>query len=1006
MRNSFSSFAFKAFASVFALFVLTLSSVHAAGLGKLTVLSSLGQPLRAEIELTSVAPDEVGTIVVKLASHDAYRKANLEFNPVLQSLRFSVEKRGARQIVRLTSAQALNEPFVGMLLELNSSSGRLTREYTFLLDPADFNKSKPALAAAPYSVQVKPLYKPVATAPAVSAPASATVSDQPAKSSKTSKAEAKAAKAAAAKAADEEKAAAREDRAAAKKEEQAAAKAAKAEKSAAEKEAKLAAKAEKSDVKAEPVAKEKAKRGEKAASDYTIKKGDTLAVIAKKNKPDDVSLEQMLVATYRNNTDAFIGNNMNRLRVGRVLMLPDAEKAGSVTKTEARKEIVAQAVDFASYREKLAGQVAQAAPQQPDAAAQDAGGKITAKVEERPTAAKESKDKLKLSKASAVAGARVGDKAPAGAVSAEEKAAKDKAAADEVARVKELEKNVADLQRVVDLKNQQMAAAQKQAAAQKLAEEQAAAQKLAADQAAAKLAAEQAAAAQKAVASASTASAPVASVPPAGAVASVPAKPPVKKFIPPPPPPPPSFLDEMLDNPVMLGGIGLGVLLIAYVLVRSRRKKSAPLSVGGSMVAENRESPNSLFGSSGGQSVDTNNSIFNSGFTPSASLLDANEVDPVAEADVYIAYGRETQAIEILKEALRSHPERNALRVKLLEIYASQKDVNAFDMLAGELYGLTRGEGEEWVYVAGLGVAIDPTNPLYAGGDMSEELLNRPTSLQGSLTQPTPEHDPEVLLETSRKQESAVMMGDMALPTADQVDHPDMPLDLGGFSAATEEKAPLDFDLPEKAAVAATAESNVLAEAATLNFDLDMPSAKPEVKSEADNMLDFDLGDFSAKKEEPTTDGVSVKEVSAADFDQMLEFKSAPANEAVNQLEAELAAADIELKAVEKVEPFPVVSEFSVGAPQPEAAKAAAPLDFNFGEINLDLPAAASAAPEAKPRSASSSNNIEMDTKIELAAAYLGIGDKEGARELLDEVIQEGSSEQVERAKEALSKIS
>jgi len=212
--------------------------------------------------------------------------------------------------------------------------------------------------------------------------------------------------------------------------------------------------------------------------------------------------------------------------------------------------------------------------------------------------------------------------------------------------------------------------------------------------------------------------------------------------------------------------------------------------------------------------------------------------------------------------------------------------------------------------------------------------------------------------------------------------------------------------LPEKETVAATDEFNAPAEVATLNFDLDMPSAKPEVKPEADNILDFDLGDFSAKKDEPATEDISVKEVSASDFDQMLEFKPAPANEAVDQLEADLAAADLELKAIEKVEPFPVVNEVPVHVPQPEAAKAAAPLDFNFGEISLDLPAAASAASEVKPRPATGDNSIEMDTKIELAAAYLGIGDKEGARELLDEVIQEGSAEQVERAKEAMAKIS
>jgi pilus assembly protein FimV len=115
---------------------LLAGSAYAAGLGKLTVLSALGQPLRAEIELTAVSAEEAQGLVAKLASTDAFRLANIEFNPALLSLHFDVENRGGRQVIRITSTQPLNEPFVDMLLELSWSSGRLVREYTFLLDPA------------------------------------------------------------------------------------------------------------------------------------------------------------------------------------------------------------------------------------------------------------------------------------------------------------------------------------------------------------------------------------------------------------------------------------------------------------------------------------------------------------------------------------------------------------------------------------------------------------------------------------------------------------------------------------------------------------------------------------------------------------------------------------------------------------------------------------------------------------------------------------------------------
>ena len=125
-------------------------------------------------------------------------------------------------------------------------------------------------------------------------------------------------------------------------------------------------------------------------------------------------------------------------------------------------------------------------------------------------------------------------------------------------------------------------------------------------------------------------------------------------------------------------------------------------------------SAQSLFAESGGQSVDTNNSVFNSSFAPSASQLDTNEVDPVAEADVYIAYGRDAQAEEILKEALRTHPERHPVRLKLLEIYATRKDARSFEAQARELHALTLGQGDEWAQAAALGLGIDPQNPLYA----------------------------------------------------------------------------------------------------------------------------------------------------------------------------------------------------------------------------------------------------------------------------------------------------
>ena len=91
------------------------------------------------------------------------------------------------------------------------------------------------------------------------------------------------------------------------------------------------------------------------------------------------------------------------------------------------------------------------------------------------------------------------------------------------------------------------------------------------------------------------------------------------------------------------------------------------------------------------------------------------EVDPIAEADVYMAYGRDAQAEEILKEALQKDANRIPVHAKLLEIYAKRRDTKGLEQSAAKLKALTNGAGPEWEKAAALGKSIDPTNGLYAG---------------------------------------------------------------------------------------------------------------------------------------------------------------------------------------------------------------------------------------------------------------------------------------------------
>jgi len=156
------------------------------------------------------------------------------------------------------------------------------------------------------------------------------------------------------------------------------------------------------------------------------------------------------------------------------------------------------------------------------------------------------------------------------------------------------------------------------------------------------------------------------------------------------------------------------VLLLGWLgyRVASRRRASASESI----FLESRIPKDSFFGSSGGESVDTKNqslSANTSSMSYSPSQLDAGDVDPVAEADVYLAYGRDLQAEEILREALRVNPERSAIHLKLLEIHAKRRDLRAYEALASDVHKLTGGTGSEWARVVELGRDLDPGNPLY-----------------------------------------------------------------------------------------------------------------------------------------------------------------------------------------------------------------------------------------------------------------------------------------------------
>ena len=105
--------------------------VLGAGLGKLSVNSALGQPLSAEIEIVSLQPGEEDSLTARFAPSEAYRQAGIEFNSALLGVRFAIERRNNRPVIRISSTAPISEPFLNVLVELAWNSGKLVREYTF-----------------------------------------------------------------------------------------------------------------------------------------------------------------------------------------------------------------------------------------------------------------------------------------------------------------------------------------------------------------------------------------------------------------------------------------------------------------------------------------------------------------------------------------------------------------------------------------------------------------------------------------------------------------------------------------------------------------------------------------------------------------------------------------------------------------------------------------------------------------------------------------------------------
>ncbi|HSH29852.1 MAG TPA: FimV/HubP family polar landmark protein [Thiohalobacter sp.] len=812
------------------------SHAYALGLGEIKLNSALHQPLDAEITLLSATPEEVDQLKVRLASPEAYARAGVERIYLHTRLKFAVTTRpDGTAVIKVTSQEPVREPYLDFMVQASWASGQLVREYTMLIDPPAL---MPAEAPAPAAV-------PSTVRQAVPAPS------RPAASGR----------------------------------------------------------------------REAAFTG----SEYgPVQRNDTLWKIAEKVRPDaGVSMQQTMLGLVRANPEAFQHGNVNSLRAGHVLRVPSREELTSISRAEARAEVSRhhrlwrEGRSDATAVAPAVGTVEREAPVAETASTDPSG----------PTAATGTDAQLKLVTPEAVdatagsagggagAGADVEQVRTELALAVEELEAQRQQNQDLNERLADLEQQIAQLHRLVQLSDDELARMQgslagEEAVAAGTGEESAApAQEQGVDETAAAAVPDESAAGTEPVEPAPADAEPVAQ--------AEPVPPALQEEVRQPAPAPAGegLLSRFLANPLWQAGAGavaLLLLILAWLGARKRRMATTgfkesilaePVDKGGAgsasapaaaaavgaaagsaaatAAAEPQEEAPAPAASGGPQS---DSSLFTDfSVSDMSTLQNEAEADPIAEADVYLAYGRYQQAEELIRGALDNDPDNTDYRLKLLEVFHAARNQGAFDAEAEAL--LARLENQEdpaWQRVKEMGRELNPSNALYQEGDAAAEA-------------PTPAESGE----------------DAGLADLEG-------LDLG------------DRELPETAGET---------------------EAPAEAEPEQDNSLDFDPGElesFSTGETQPEAGG---EEEPAADL----------AGEDENMLEFDLG-----------------------GTGEAAASVGEAGEEVEVGEGELQA-------------------GDEVSTKLDLARAYIEMGDPEGARSILEEVMEEGNAAQKSEA-EALMK--
>ena len=891
--------------------LLTPAVALGLGLGEIRLNSALNQPLSAEIDLVAATPEELAALEANLASSDVFARYGLDRPAYLNSLEFTVGRgQDGRSVLLVRSRDAITEPFVSFLVDVNWPRGRLLREYTVLLDP-------PAMLSASESPAAAPIAAPVTTAP-VAPPRPAPEEAAPASASPPA-----------------------------------------------------------------PVAQ--ATAAVAAGSSYEVARGDTLYGIAGNLAGGDrQAIQRAMIALFRTNPEAFDGN-INQLHAGAILRVPSSEEIAGVSADEAASSVREQ---NAAWR--AAG-----------------GGQESGRLQ--------------------LVTPPEGETEAAGAPPASGQVA---------SQINALQKDIDEQKRLLELRNQELADLQRKLEASRSAES---------------------AAAQPPPPAPTPQPAPApletpqptdeAAIAPEDDLGPAASEPPPERQQPKPAraePAPradtgPGFFDTLADNWTLLAGAAAVILLslFGFNYFRRRRDEDVDGALKGFDLPASAPIPTETMRlralATGDRPADRTAemvrppvfdnqdddddqdivveerpiarpkteaprpSVGHEETISTEAAIDLDTADPLAEADFHMAYGLYDQAVDLVRMALSKEPGRNDLKLKLAEIHFVAGDTNQFLTVARDLKR-TLGAGSDWDRIVIMGRQLAPDEPMFAGGvqDAGVDL-----SLEGG--------------------DNLVDLDLLSTPDGDE----GLDLDLGKVAAAsaeaeaTGENAAIEFDLGDGSlSFTTTQEISGREGGGTVEMPtLEIPSTEtPTVETPALKANQAARDRMQPATPESTAEmAIDDLGLDLGNLDNLPDIDDATAiASGAHEEITQIAQRD---RGHERTAVLDREDDGTALMPARDDSATSVLPQVDFGEIDLDI--GEPEAPDSSPTAGSTLKTermpqlsqlepvtmSEVGTKLDLARAYMDMGDPDGARNILQEVLAEGSASQKQEARRLIDSL-